>query len=398
MTESALLGLAGLSIGAAVVTGLALFAMPVAEEPVQTTKTEHTMVEDTPVSLAGVPHPLTKPEQRPSKLAATPPAKPTPAQPTLARAVDPAPVAPKAQATPVKTIASISSGPEVTARDEARRPVRARYAALTPPPSAPGMLRTETDAGDWPQAPDRTADAPAWRRFAALAPASDGRPRIVVVLDDMGLSEYRSDRAVALPRPLTMAILPYGPEPGALVARARAAGHEVLVHLPMEPRSSEKDPGPNALRTGLTAEELDRRIAHNLERMNGYVGINNHMGSRFTASARDMDRLMTVLRKRGLLFLDSLTTGASVGRRLAVKHGVPSAARDIFLDNSRTPADILRQLARVEEQARENGYAIAIGHPYPETLDALSQWLPSLKAKGFVLAPISAVVAHRLTG
>ena len=116
-------------------------------------------------------------------------------------------------------------------------------------------------------------------------------------------------------------------------ARARTAGHEILVHLPMEPQAADADPGPNALLTGLPIAELDRRIAANLARLDGYVGINNHMGSRFTASAREMRRVMRALQARDLLFLDSLTTGKSTGHSLAREFGIPSVVRDIFLDN-----------------------------------------------------------------
>jgi hypothetical protein len=179
------------------------------------------------------------------------------------------------------------------------------------------------------------------------------------------LSQFRSDRAIALPRPITLAILPYGNNLAGLVARARTAGHEVMLHLPMEPRALDADPGPNALLTGLPEGELDRRIAVNLGRLNGYVGVNNHMGSRFTASARDMRRVMVALRARDLLFLDSLTTGRSTGHGLAREFGIPTVVRDIFLDNDRAPASIRRQLARTVARARGHGHAIAIGHPYP---------------------------------
>ena len=242
-------------------------------------------------------------------------------------------------------------------------------------------------------APQRT-----WQRFAALAPPAKGRAQVAIVLDDMGLSQFRSDRAIALPRPITLAILPYGNHLDGLVARARTAGHEILVHLPMEPQAADADPGPNALLTGLPIPELDRRIAANLARLDGYVGINNHMGSRFTASSREMRRVMRALQARDLLFLDSLTTGKSTGHSLAREFGIPTVVRDIFLDNDRNPAKILKQLERTAARARKNGYAIAIGHPYPETLNALESWLPGLAKRGIVLVPISALVKQRASG
>ena len=257
--------------------------------------------------------------------------------------------------------------------------------------SAPGPAGTVAPSGASPRATPRDT----WQRFAALTPPIEGRPQVAIVLDDMGLSQFRSDRAISLPRPITLAILPYGNNLDGLVARARTAGHEILLHLPMEPKSEDADPGPNALLTGLPLAELDRRIATNLLRLDGYVGINNHMGSRFTASEREMRRVMRAMRARGLLFLDSLTTGRSTGFRLAREYGIPTMVRDIFLDNDRDPAKIRRQLALTVATARTHGHAIAIGHPYPETLDALEGWLPGLGALGLVQVPISALIKHQ---
>ncbi len=261
-----------------------------------------------------------------------------------------------------------------------------------PPPSPPSVSRATTGTvKSAPASPSEVARRPAWRRFAAPAPLIEGRGRVAIVLDDMGLSQFRSDRAIALPRPVTLAILPYGNQLHGLVARARTAGHEVMLHLPMEPVSARVDPGPNALLTGLPEAELDRRIATNLARLHGYVGINNHMGSRFTASPRAMRRVMRALRERELLFLDSMTSARSTGYRLAREFGIPTVARDIFLDNDRAPDQIRRQLDLTAARARKYGHAVAIGHPYPETLDALESWLPRLADLGLVLVPVSAL-------
>ncbi|MDP6689990.1 MAG: divergent polysaccharide deacetylase family protein [Alphaproteobacteria bacterium] len=272
---------------------------------------------------------------------------------------------------------------------------------LPPAPAPPPARATVPDApagaaAALTRADPAAAPRPTWQRFAALTPAFDAQnpalARIAIVLDDMGLSQFRSDRAIALPRPITLAILPYGNHLAGLVARARTAGHEILVHLPMEPKDADADPGPNALLTGLPVAELDRRIASNLARLDGYVGINNHMGSLFTGRAREMRRVMRALQDRQLLFLDSLTTGNSTGYRLAREYGIPTVMRDVFLDNDRHPIKIRRQLELTVETALKRGQAIAIGHPYPETLSALESWLPSLRARGLMLVPISALV------
>src|SRR5690606_34427058 len=137
----------------------------------------------------------------------------------------------------------------------------------------------------------------------------------------------------------------------------RAHGHELMLHLPMEPEGAVTDPGPNALLLDLPPEELRRRLVVSLNRFDGYVGLNNHMGSRFTADRPAMELVLGEVKARGLLFLDSRTTDRSVGDRVADEMGVPRARRDVFLDNDRDPAAIRRQLALAEERALGNGAA-----------------------------------------
>src|SRR5690606_38194193 len=138
--------------------------------------------------------------------------------------------------------------------------------------------------------------------------------------------------------------------------------------------------------------ERQRRLAANLARFDAYVGVNNHMGSRFTADAAAMGPVLAELKARGLLFLDSRTTSRSMGAKLARDMGLPYAERDIFLDNERDAAAIRRQLLAAEAQARRKGAAIVIGHPHPETVESLSIWLSELEDKGFVLVPLTALV------
>lgn len=248
------------------------------------------------------------------------------------------------------------------------------------------------------RAEDVEARLPPWRRYAALTPPDDGRPMVAIILDDLGMNLRRMDRVVALPTPLTLAILPYASGIDGWAGRARAAGHELMLHLPMEPSSGDEYPGPNALLADLEPSEIERRIEWSLARFEGYVGVNNHMGSRFTANEELMQLLMVRLRDRGLLFVDSLTTSASVGSELARSFGIPTASRDIFLDNEIDSARIAAQLAKVERCARRKGYCIAIGHPHLETLAVLERWLPTLQSKGLQLVPISAIIARRMTG
>ena len=346
--------------------------------------------------------PLAKPEEVETKSTSGPAPGPAPGPATGSAPGPASSSAPGSAAAPSNGRPRIEVDPVEALRWEQMDHENVRVANLTEPPVRPPAPPPLPPSETVPQVPSSPAALPgggdqrgAWQRFAALTPPIEGRAQVAIVLDDMGLSQFRSDRAIALPRPITLAILPYGNHLDGLVARARTAGHEILVHMPMEPSVEDADPGPNALLTGLPIAELDRRIATNLLRLDGYVGISNHMGSRFTASERGMRRVMRAVRDRGLLFLDSLTTGKSAGYRLAREHGIPAAVRDIFIDNDRDPAKIRKQLALTAATAREKGYAIAIGHPYPETLNALEAWLPGLRDQGLVLVPISALVRQR---
>jgi polysaccharide deacetylase 2 family uncharacterized protein YibQ len=235
------------------------------------------------------------------------------------------------------------------------------------------------------------APQPAWLRNAVVTIVPPGRIPIAIVIDDMGVDRPRSDRAAALPAPLTLAFLPYARGFETQMAAARSRGHEILVHMPMQPIGVE-DPGPDALTVALDPAEIRRRLAAALDRAGPAVGINNHMGSRFTVDREAMRPVLEELQARGLLFLDSRTAGGSVAPSLARALEVPYAARDVFLDNEPTRAAVEARLAELEAVARRQGHGIAIGHPHDGTLAALSAWLPAAGARGFALVPVSTIV------
>ena len=233
---------------------------------------------------------------------------------------------------------------------------------------------------------------PAWLESAVAMPEIRGRPMVALVIDDAGVDRKRTERAMRLPPLVTMSFLPYAQAVARQVEEARGRGHEVIVHVPMEPENASVDPGPQALRLGLSDDELLRRLDWNLSRFSGYVGINNHMGSKFTQSPEAMRKVLEVLKARGLLFLDSRTTPASVGGRLARGLGLPTLERDVFLDNVDSRDEIAARLEDVARIARRDGYAIAIGHPRDATLDVLERWTRAAEAEGLVLVPLSGVL------
>ncbi|MFC2953195.1 divergent polysaccharide deacetylase family protein [Marinicaulis aureus] len=218
---------------------------------------------------------------------------------------------------------------------------------------------------------------------AYVQPAA--RPKIVIILDDMGVDRRNSERALNLPGPVTYSFLPYAGKVNDLAQTARKAGAEVMLHLPMEPRG-DADPGPHALKAGMTGGEFLKTLEWNLDRFAGYTGVNNHMGSKLTEDIAVMKSLLGYLDHRGVFFLDSVTTPNSAARQAAKELGVEIFARDVFLDNDVGDADSVKaQLSLAERIARETGYVVAIGHPHPETLEALGPWLTTAPARGYDL-------------
>jgi len=235
--------------------------------------------------------------------------------------------------------------------------------------------------------------ADSWRKNAVQLTELPPGPRIAIIIDDAGLDRKRTAAAINLQGPLTIAFLTYARELPKQVSAARKAGHEVMVHMAMEPLDKSVDPGPNVLQSEIEAAEILKRLTWGLERFSGYVGINNHMGSRFTADPVGMNVVMRELKRRGLLFVDSRTSGQTVGASVALANDVPFTQRNIFLDNVPTVEAVNKQLRRMEIFAKRNTYAVAIGHPRDATITALSQWLAVMAEKGFVLVPVSAIVA-----
>ena len=183
-------------------------------------------------------------------------------------------------------------------------------ATATPP--APMQKLTQKPV----QPPDLTAVRPTWEQFALATPEPNGRPLIAIVIDDLGMDRIRTAKMVNLPGPLTLSFLAYADDLALQTREIRASGHELMLHVSMEPGSKTIDPGPNVLLATDTPDEIRRRLIWGLERLSGFVGINNHMGSRFTEDRAAMSVVMSELKARGLLFLDSRTTSRSVGADL----------------------------------------------------------------------------------
>ena len=248
--------------------------------------------------------------------------------------------------------------------------------------NAPGTWQVAT----WPDT--EPAIFPKPREKPALLA---GRPELAIVVDDLGLSRQRSITAIRLPKAITLAFLSYGRGLSDITENAIAAGHEILVHVPMQPKDRTWDAGENVLRSDFPEAELRRRLDWALSRFDGYVGINNHMGSAFTENRKAMTTVLEELKGRGLIFLDSQTTPDSKGETLAREMALRYAERDVFLDNVKQAAVIRENLNKAADIARQSGQAVAIGHPYKVTLDVLADWVPKAAQRGIAVVPLSAV-------
>ncbi len=230
---------------------------------------------------------------------------------------------------------------------------------------------------------------------AAIAPRPAVKPApllpaIAIVIDDMGSDVALNRRAIALPKAVSLSFLPYPFATPMLSQEAHRAGHEILVHVPMEAPRDRDGSLANALRRDLPAEENIRRLDEALLRVHGYAGINNHEGSLFTADRLALIPIAEALYGRGVFFLDSRTTPLSQVVPVARAFGVPSSDRDVFLDDDQSAPSVAGQLKELEKIARTNGVAIAIGHPHPVTLDVVAHWCA--EEHGFRLVPVSTAI------
>lgn len=284
---------------------------------------------------------------------------------------------------------------------ELRPPVVAAL-PTRPPAPPPAATQPPTAVATPPEPPPTPAQLPAQSPTLAAAvpppppavrkPAvSKGQLLVALVFDDMGVDRKRSAEVIALNGPLTLSFLPYAEKVGDQAASGRARGHEIMLHLPMQPEGN-ADPGPHALTLAQPPDERLKRLDWNLDRFSGYVGVNNHMGSRFTADAQAMGPVLQALKARGVFFLDSRTSPHSVGLSLAQRDGLPAAGRDVFLDHEMAAAAVDRRLGDLEAVARRQGHAIAIGHPHDVTIAAVRRFLAEMPGKGLTLVPVSTLV------
>jgi uncharacterized protein len=255
-------------------------------------------------------------------------------------------------------------------------------------PEKTRVARTLPAAPVTPQHTTVQAHRPA-APLAAL-PSKSYRARVAIVIDDIGSDMAAVRDVLDIDAPLSVAVLPDLPYSKRSAAAAEDAGRDVLLHLPMQPLGdSTKGLGPGALMDGMDETTIVGIVESDLSSVPGVVGVNNHMGSYLTEDRESMDRVMQVIGRHGLFFLDSRTSAASVALKSARAHGVPSASRNVFLDDSSDEAEIRHQFQRLVNLSLKNGEAIAIGHPHPATLRVLREEIPLLREKGIEVVRVS---------
>jgi uncharacterized protein len=242
-------------------------------------------------------------------------------------------------------------------------------------------------------APDGARPAELYARAAAPLQGKKDGPRVAIVIGGLGVSANVTRQAMEkLPGPVTLAFTPYGTDVEGMVTSARAAGHEVLLQAPMEPFDyPDNDPGPQTLLTTLSLDQNTDRLHWLMSRFQGYVGIANYMGARFTSTEAALAPVLKEVSRRGLIYVDDGSSPRSLAGQIAGANNLPFARAEILLDAVTTTAHIDRALARLEALAREHGSAVGMASALPASIERIAQWAKAAEGRGIVLVPITAV-------
>jgi len=232
---------------------------------------------------------------------------------------------------------------------------------------------------------------------AYAAPAATGKLKIAIVMNGLGLSAKATGAALAgLPPAVTVGLLPYASDAPRWLSAARAAGHEVLLEVPMEPFDfPDSDLGPHTLRAGSLSSANAERLNWALTRFTGYAGVTNLLGDRLLSDSDALAPVLTTLSRRGLYFYDSGSASQSVAPQVAGSLSAPFARGAASIDTIQTALEIDRRLSELEAAARKNGSAVGTAFLYPVSVERIAVWAKGLQSRGFVLVPVSAIVSEQ---
>jgi len=221
----------------------------------------------------------------------------------------------------------------------------------------------------------------------------DLRPKMAIVIDDLGKENHISQEILHWDLPLTLSILPFTAHAKAIALEAHQRGKEVILHLPMEPHGYPKiEPGEGALLQEMEEEKLLRQLSKDIEAIPYIKGVSNHMGSRLMEDPEKMRVILSELKRRGLFFLDSRTTPQTVGLQTAKSLGLEAMERSLFLDNSPNKEDVRKQIGQLIHLSLSKGKAIGIGHPLSLTIKSLKEMIPKIQEKGIDIVPLSSLI------
>ncbi len=261
------------------------------------------------------------------------------------------------------------------------------------PPVDPKFIEM-TPRGPVPRiAADGTRPADAFARPVQPLPGKPDAPRVALIVSGLGVSAATTADAIGkLPEAVTLSFVPYGADVAALATRARTGGHEILLQVPMEPFGyPDNDPGPQTLLTSLTPQQNIDRLYTIMGKIQGYVGMTNTMGARFTASEDALSPILHEAAKRGLIYVDDGSSPRSAAARIAGAGNLSFVRTDVVLDAVPAAKDIDRALDRLEMMAREHNFAVGMASALPVSIDRLAAWAKTAESRGLLLVPISAI-------
>ncbi len=219
------------------------------------------------------------------------------------------------------------------------------------------------------------------------------RPRVALVIDDLGGETAIARELLQWDVPVTLSILPFTPHAKIIAREAHQKGKEVILHVPMEPHGYPKiRPGEGVLLREMDEVKLLGQLSKDLEAVPYVKGVSNHMGSRLMEDPEKTKIILSELKRRGLFFLDSRTTPQTVGLQVAQSVGLKAMERTLFIDHSLNEEDIKQQIEKLIRLSLSGGKAIGIGHPHPATIQSLKEMIPKMKEKGIEIVPLSAVM------
>jgi uncharacterized protein len=336
-----------------------------------------------PIVIAAIP----PPEEMKTASTTTPAPEETPPEESVAseEVLDPEPV-PKTEALEGADIYRT----EVSIEIAPRRPLRAA--------PVPELVDTSSGAPLPRISVANKKPSDIYARLTPMGVIHSDRPKIAIMLGGMGLNPKLTKTAIdELPGDITFAFAPYGENLQAQVNRARANGHEVLLQLPMEPLGyPTNNPGPKTLLADADSAANMEALHWHMSRFAGYTGVTNYMGGRLLSTAAALKPVMAEIKKRGLVYLEDASTSLTSSTDVAKDVNLSQRRAQIVIDADPTPQSIAAALQLLENEARNNGYAIGTGTGLEVTLDAVKQWAEQLKDKGILLVPVSAMYKGRL--